>query len=81
MASWGGPVDLVVGIGGTVLGIAMLWSPYRVARVEERLDAIGSKRNPEYVEPTEFKIAVTRVLGGVFVLLSLTIMLAVLGVI
>jgi hypothetical protein len=37
--------------------------PYRLARFEERLDSIGSKRSWSEVEPADWKVTLTRVAG------------------
>jgi len=42
-----------------------------MARFEERLDAIGSKRSWGAVEPAEWKVVLTRVAGGALVLFGL----------
>lgn len=38
--------------------------PYRLARFEERLDSIGSKRRWSDVEPADWKVTLTRVVGA-----------------
>jgi hypothetical protein len=47
---------LVFGLPGAI------W-PYKVARFEEQLDAIGSKRSWSEVEPAGWKVVLTRVIG------------------
>lgn len=37
--------------------------PYKVARFEEQLDSIGSKRAWHEVEPADWKVTVTRIIG------------------
>jgi hypothetical protein len=37
--------------------------PYRLARFEEQLDSIGSKRSWSEVEPADWKVTLTRVIG------------------
>lgn len=43
-----------------------IW-PYRMARFEEQLDAIGSKRRWSEVEPADWKVMLTRYVGIVMV--------------
>ena len=47
---------LVFGLPGGI------W-PYKLARFEERLDSIGSKRSWSEVEPADWKVALTRIIG------------------
>ena len=68
-------VNLVFGtllIGFGLLGA--VW-PYRVARFEEQIDAIGSKRSWDEVEPTEWKVMLTRVIGVVVAFIGVAIFL------
>ena len=69
------------GDGGIALllvlfGIPGAVFPYRMARIEERMDLIGSKRAWSEVEPAEWKVLLTRVVGvgmsfvGVIILLG-----------
>ncbi|PSQ15200.1 hypothetical protein BRD02_07095 [Halobacteriales archaeon QS_8_69_73] len=59
-----------------LLGIPGAVFPYRMARFEERMDSIGSKRAWSEVEPAEWKVLLTRVVGvgmsfvGVIILLG-----------
>ena len=59
-----------------LLGIPGAVFPYRMARFEERMDSIGSKRAWSEVEPAEWKVLFTRVVGvgmsfvGVIILLG-----------
>lgn len=46
-----------------VLGVPPAVWPYRMARFEEQMDSIGSKRRWDEVEPTEWKVTLNRVLG------------------
>jgi len=39
-----------------------IW-PYKIARFEERLDGIGSRRSWSEIEPAEWKVGLTRVIG------------------
>jgi hypothetical protein len=68
-------VNLVFGtllVGFGLLGA--VW-PYRVARFEEQLNAIGSKRSWDEVEPAEWKVMLTRGIGVVFALIGVAIFL------
>lgn len=47
---------LLFGIPGTI------W-PYKVARFEEQMDSIGSKRSASEVEPAGWKVILTRIIG------------------
>ena len=67
---------LILGLLFTVWGILMTWKPYRLAKLEEQIDAIGSKRRSTKVEPTDWNVTLTRRLGpvlGFFGLLLLAI--------
>ncbi len=63
-------------LGTLLIGFGLLGAvrPRTVARFEEQLDAIGSKRSWDEVKPAEWKVLLTRgagiflVLFGVFVL-------------
>ena len=44
-------------------GIPQAVWPYEAARFEERLDSIGSKRRWSEVEPADWKVTLTRVVG------------------
>ena len=39
-----------------------IWS-YKIARFEEQLDGIGSKRSWSEIEPADWKVGLTRVIG------------------
>ena len=56
---------LVLGLLFTVWGVLMTWKPYRLAKFEEQIDAIGSKRRSTKVEPTDWKVTLTRRLGPI----------------
>ena len=45
------------------LGLACALRPYELARFEEQLDSIGSKRSWSAVEPADWKVIVTRISG------------------
>ncbi len=62
MVNWGG---LILGVIVLGFGIrAVIW-PYKVAKISERWDAIGSKRRRSEIEPKEWKVKFTRLWGGV----------------
>ena len=56
---------LILGFLFTVWGVLSTWKPYRVAKLEEQIDAIGSKRRSTKVEPTDWKVTLTRRLGPI----------------
>lgn len=45
--------------------------PYGVARFEEMVDSIGSKRSMYDVEPADWKVTITRIVGVGMVLIGL----------
>jgi len=64
-------------LGTLLVGFGLLsavW-PYRVARFEEQLDAIGSKRSWDEVEPAEWKVKLTRGFGVVVALFGVVVFL------
>ena len=73
-----GPAAMVNPVLGTLLiGFGLLsavW-PYRVARFEEQLDAIGSKQSWDEVEPAEWKVTLTRGIGVVLALFGVAVFL------
>jgi hypothetical protein len=48
--------------------VPMALYPYRLARFEERLDAIGSKRSWNEVEPAGWKVFLNRIVGAAMAL-------------
>lgn len=46
-----------------VLGIPSVIWPYKIARFEERFDAIGSKRSWSEVEPAQWRVTLTCGIG------------------
>ena len=44
-------------------GLLLAVRPYRVARFRERTDAIGSRRSWSSVEPTDWNVQMTRIVG------------------
>ena len=59
-----GVILVLVGLPGVI------W-PYRAARLDEVLDAIGSKRSMSEVEPAGWRVMLTRVASILFVLFGL----------
>lgn len=46
-----------------LLGVpAAVW-PYRIAKFQEAVDAIGSKRRSSEVEPADWNVGLTRIFG------------------
>jgi hypothetical protein len=64
-------------LGGFLLlvGLVGAFRPYAVARFEEAIDAIGSKRRSSAVEPAEWKVTLTRVTGVGVTLFGLLVLL------
>ena len=50
--------------------------PYKMARFEEQMDSIGSKRSMAAVEPAEWKVALTRIVGVGMVLVGVVVLFA-----
>ncbi|WP_435334544.1 hypothetical protein [Haloarchaeobius sp. TZWWS8] len=44
-------------------GLPLALRPYRIARLSERLDSLGSKTHWGDVEPANWKVLLTRVVG------------------
>ena len=51
---------------------AIVW-PYRIAKFNEAMDAIGSKRRSSEVEPADWNVTMTRLFGVGFALFGLFI--------
>ena len=56
-------MDPVLALFLLAVGIPNAVWPYKFARFEERMDSIGSKRSWFEVEPADWKVALTRVVG------------------
>lgn len=54
---------VVVGLFFIGWGALMVWKPYQVSRLHEILDAIGSTTPPSEVEPTEWRVSLTKYVG------------------
>ena len=61
-------VSHVLGALVVAFGLVNAVWPHRVAHFEEQLDAIGSKRSWDEVEPAEWKVTLTRGIGVVIAL-------------
>jgi len=46
-----------------IFGVPPAVWPYRMARFEEQMDSIGSKRRWDEVEPADWKVTLNRMLG------------------
>ncbi|EFW93720.1 hypothetical protein ZOD2009_01215 [Haladaptatus paucihalophilus DX253] len=67
----GNPLGLFIAL----LGIAQAAKPYGFARFQEQMDAIGSKRRSSEVEPAEWKVLWTRVMGVILTVIGLGLLL------
>jgi len=67
--------NLILGFLVLAWGVAMAVWPYRVARFEEQIDSIGSKRRWSEVEPAGWKVLLTRVIGVGVALFGLLVFL------
>jgi len=66
-------VNVVLGLILLAIGLASLVWPYKLARFEEQLDAIGSKRSWSEVEPADWKVTLNRVIGAGITLFGLLV--------
>ena len=57
-------MDPVLALFLLAVGIPNAVWPYKFARFEERMDSIGSKRSWSEVEPADWKVAFTRIVGA-----------------
>jgi len=62
---------VIPGLLVSLLGSAMLRKPRRVARFQEQMDAIGSKRDLEGVEPAEWNVTLNQIAGGIIFLVGI----------
>jgi len=53
---------------------AGFWS-YKVAKLEEQIDSIGSKRSWDYVEPADWKVILTKILGIMFIIFGVLLII------
>ncbi|WP_424014997.1 hypothetical protein ACOZ35_03020 [Halorubrum xinjiangense] len=56
-------MDPVLAVFLLAIGIPNAVWPYKFAKFEEQVDSIGSKRSWSEVEPADWKVALTRVVG------------------
>lgn len=61
----------LAGIVVLLFGLPMAIWPYRIAKVKEMLDAIGSTRSSARVEPAGWYVTLTRIFGVGMSLLGL----------
>jgi hypothetical protein len=54
--------------------VSVIW-PYKLARFSEQLDAIGSKRPLESVEPAEWTVELTRIVGVLMIVFGVGMVL------
>ncbi len=60
----------LLGVALLLIGLGMVIYAQRITRVGEQIDAIGSTRSSFEVEPTDWNIVVTRILGAGVALLG-----------
>ncbi|EMA72202.1 hypothetical protein [Halorubrum distributum] len=58
-----GHMDPVLAVFLLAMGVPNAVWPYKFARFEEQMDSIGSKRSWSEVEPADWKVTLTRVVG------------------
>ena len=64
-------MDPVLALFLLAIGIPNAVWPYKFARFEEQMDSIGSKRSWSEVEPADWKVALTRIVGAGMALFGL----------
>jgi hypothetical protein len=47
-----------------IFGLPPAVWPYKLARFEERLDGIGSKRSWSEIEPADWRVTLNRIMGA-----------------
>ncbi len=67
---------LIPGTFISLLGLLIVALPYRVARFQQQMDAIGSTRSFEDVEPSEWNIHLNRLIGVCILLPGMYLILA-----
>lgn len=75
------PQELALGFIVTGIGVLLAAFPGPIAAMDETLDAVGSKRSGERVEPSRWKLLLTRVFGVGIAILGISILLTYIGVI
>ena len=69
-------MDPVLAVFLLAVGIPNAVWPYKFAKFEEQVDSIGSKRSWSEVEPADWKVALTRVVGIGIALFALANLIA-----
>ena len=69
-------MDPVLAVFLLAIGIPNAAWPYKFARFEEQMDSIGSKRSWSEVEPADWKVALTRIVGVGMALFGLASLVA-----
>lgn len=69
------PPGVALGAFLLVSGLLMATWPYRLARLSERLDAIGSRRARDAVEPADWNVSLARNGGRVLVVFGALVVL------
>lgn len=69
------PAGVAIGAFLLVWGLLMATWPYRLARLNERLDAIGSRRTWAAVEPADWNVSLARNGGRVLVVFGALVVL------
>jgi hypothetical protein len=59
----GSNMDPVLALIMSIFGLPGAIWPYKIARFEEQLDGIGSRRSWSEIEPADWKVGLTRVIG------------------
>ena len=64
-----------------VMGVFLLWVgvygtvyPYKAARFQEQIDAIGSKTGARTIEPTDWNVTFARILSIVLAIMGVVIL-------
>lgn len=71
---------LIPGILVSLLGGVMMARPRQVARFQEQMDAIGSKRRLADVEPADWNVSLNRLGGAIILLVGIVAILGGLGI-
>ncbi len=66
----GNPIGIIIVLFGL---IGTIW-PYKLARFNEQMDSIGSRRRFSDVEPAGWNVALTRVVGVVMVIIGVILL-------
>lgn len=56
-------IGVLLGLALVAVGVLLFRHAYLVTKLEEELDAIGSKRSGD-VEPADWHVSLTRLIGG-----------------